>query len=1052
MKITEFSIRRSAGMTMVIMFFVVLGLVGYNRIGTDMFPKTDIPVVTVVATYPGAGPEEIETQVVDPIEEAVASLSGLKRVTSSVSEGMTWSFLEFKMGTDVNIAANDAQKVVDAILYKLPKDVVKPIVQKYDINAEPVMTLAVSGDLPLTETYRLAKDRIKQRLETVPGVAKVNLMGGKEREIQVAVDRGRLEAYGLSVNKLITRLKLENYNIPSGRITEHQTEYTVRLLGQYGSMEEIQELRIPLEKGGSVALKEVAEVKDSFKEVRQYSRLNKQEAVGMLIQKQSDASIVDTAAAVRAEVDRIRKTLPKGVNLVIANDSSNFIKNSLADTKSTLFEGVLLTGLVLLFFLREWRSLLIVMLAIPTSIISTFMMMYFFGYTFNLLSLMGLSLCVGILVDDSIVVLENIHRHLKMGKNPIQAAIDGRSEIGMAAVAITLSDIVVFGPIAFMQGMVGQFFRQFGLTVVFATLFSLFISFTLTPMLASKLYKKSGNGEEGNLYTNGQGTRPGTIWKKLSSMLEGIGGRVVNFYRSSLLWSLGHRWTVLGVVTLALIGSFSLVIMGFVGSAFLAKTDNGRFSITVELTPGGALERTDKTMEEVEAKLKQIPEVEYYYTTVGKGGNDWSAKSGSHIGKIAVMLKPKMERERSVFQVAEIVRSWGKKLPVEAFSVTEGGLPGMGDEPPIIVEVTGPDLNTLEKIAGKVEQVVKVTPGVGDVTSSWQGLGQPEMQVKVDRLRAAQYGLSVGEIAQAVRASMEGDVATLYRDQGKEYDLRVRLREPDRSTGMDLSKIILSNSEGDLIQLSQVATITQAKGPTQINHKNRDRLITIKATTKVAVGALADNWDKTWASLNLPPGYEIDYYGEIKDQRESFTDLIFALLLSLVLVYMILVILYESYLTPFIRMLSLPCGAIGALTALAITGNNLDMMSFIGLIMLDGLAAKNGTLLIDYTNTLMERGMSLKEALLEAGTTRLRPIFMTSLTMIFGMLPTALAIADGAEIRKGMGVVLVGGLITSTMLTPILIPVAYTLIDDAKHWLNKTGRKLRGTVPRAYEQ
>jgi HAE1 family hydrophobic/amphiphilic exporter-1 len=468
-KITEFSIRRSAGMTMVIMFFVVLGLVGYNRIGKDMFPKTDIPVVTVVATYPGAGPEEIETQVVDPIEEAVASLSGLKRVTSSVSEGITWSFLEFKMGTDVNIAANDAQKVVDAILYKLPKDVVKPIVQKYDINAEPVMTLAVSGDLPLTETYRLAKDRIKQRLETVPGVAKVNLMGGKEREIQVAVDRGRLEAYGLSVNKLITRLKLENYNIPSGRITEHQTEYTVRLLGQYGSMEEILELRIPLEKGGSVALKEVAEVKDSFKEVRQYSRLNKQEAVGMLIQKQSDASIVDTAAAVRAEVDRIRKTLPKGVNLVIA---------------------------------------------------------------------------------------ENIHRHLKMGKNPIQAAIDGRSEIGMAAVAITLSDIVVFGPIAFMQGMVGQFFRQFGLTVVFATLFSLFISFTLTPMLASKLYKKSGNGEEGNLYTNGQGTRPGTIWKKLSSMLEGIGGRVVNFYRSSLLWSLGHRWTVLGVVTLALIGSF----------------------------------------------------------------------------------------------------------------------------------------------------------------------------------------------------------------------------------------------------------------------------------------------------------------------------------------------------------------------------------------------------------------------------------------------------------------------------------------------------------------
>ncbi len=1048
MKVTEFSIKRSAGMSMVIMFFIVLGLVGYSRMGADMFPKTDIPVITIVTTYPGAGPEEIETQVIDPIEEAVASLSGLKRVTSSASEGMTWTVLEFSMSTDLDVAAGDTQKAVDAILYKLPRDVDKPIIQKYDMNAEPVMTMVVSGKLPLPETYRLAKDRIKQRLETVPGVARVTLQGGKQREIQVDVDRSRLEAYGLSINEIITRLKLENHNIPSGRISEQQNEYTVRLLGQYSSVEEIQELRIPLGDGGSVALKELAEVKDSYKEVRQYSRLDDQEAVGIIVQKQSDASIVDTAKAIRAEITKIQKTLPKGVNLVIAIDSSNFINNSLADTKRTLIEGVLMTGLVLLFFLREWRSLLIVMLAIPTSIISTFMMMYFFGYSFNMLSLMGLSLCVGILVDDSIVVLENIHRHLKMGKNPIQAAIDGRGEIGMAAIAITLSDIVVFGPIAFMQGMVGQFFRQFGLTVVFATLFSLFISFTLTPMLAAKLYKKPGNGEEGNLYTNGNGSRGRSFWQLLSTKLEHIGGWVVTFYRGLLQWALGHRWTVLGVVTLALAGSISLVVMGFIGSGFMAKTDNGRFIIDLKLTPGTALDRTDKAIKEVEAKLKHIPEVEHYYTSLGKGGNDWSAKSGSHMGKIAVVLKPKAERQQSVFEIADEVRSWGKNLPVESFTVTEGGLPGMGDEPPIMVEVTGPDQDTLVEIAAKVEQVVKSTPGVADVTSSWQGLGQPEVQVKVDRLRAAQHGLSVGEIARALRAGMEGDVATLYRDHGKEYDLRVRLREADRSTVVDLSKITLTNNRGELVQLSQIAEIAPAKGPTEISHKNRDRLITIKGTTTEAVGALGDNWDKIWAKMHLPPGYEIDYYGEIKDQRESFADLIFALLLSLLLVYMILVILYESYLTPLIRMLSLPCGAIGALTALALTGNDLDMMSFIGLIMLDGLAAKNGTLLIDYTNTLMERGKSLKEALLEAGTTRLRPIFMTSVTMIFGMLPTALAIADGAEVRKGMGVVLVGGLITSTILTPVVIPVAYTLIDDGKQWLRKTGRKLRGSVHR----
>ncbi|HEX3031525.1 MAG TPA: efflux RND transporter permease subunit [Bacillota bacterium] len=654
LKITEFSIKRSAGMTMIVMLFIVLGLVGYSRIGSDMFPRTDVPFVTVVSTYPGAGAQEIENQVVDPIEEAVSSISGVKRVTSSASEGMTFTTLEFRMGTDINIAASDTQKAIDAILYKLPRDMDKPIVEKVDLNAEPVMTLAVSSDFPLTETYRLAKDKIQQRLATLPGVGKITIQGGREREIQVLVDKSKLEGYGLSINSVVNRLKLENYNIPGGRLTEPETEYTVRVLGQYSTLDEIRSVRIPLPTGGTVALGDVAEVMDSFKEVRQYNKLDGRNAVGLLVQKQSDASIVDTAQAVRQEVEQLRKTLPKGVNIVIPVDSSTFITSSLDDTKRSLLEGVLMTGLVLLFFLREWRSLLIVMLAIPTSIISTFMMMYFFGYSFNILSLTALSVCVGILVDDSIVVLENINRHLKMGKNPIQAALDGRSEIGMAAIAITLSDVVIFGPIAFMQGMVGQMFRQFGMTVVFATLFSLIISFTLTPMLASKLFRQEGGGET---------TSSGTFWKFLNSRLIPLGDWVVAFYRKLMVLALRHRWKVVGTVFLGFILSISLFAMGLIGSGFMSVPDRGLFYVTMELAPGTSLERTGKTFEELEALLHQVPEVDHIYSTMGSGGGDYSSKSGSHIGKLTVILKPKAERTRTVWEVADQVRTWKKEFP-----------------------------------------------------------------------------------------------------------------------------------------------------------------------------------------------------------------------------------------------------------------------------------------------------------------------------------------------------------------------------------------------------
>lgn len=1024
-------------MTMVIMFFIVLGLVGYQRLGSDLYPKTNMPFITVVTTYQGAGAREIESQVVDPVEEAVSSIAGLKRTTSTASEGIAITILEFNMSADADIAAIDVQKAIDAILHKLPRDADKPVVQKYNMNAQPIMTIVLGGSRPLYSTYQLARDTVKQQLEAIPGVGKVDVVGGQEREIDVQVDRAKMEGYGLSINQVANRLRLENMNIPAGSLKQPTTEFTVRLLGEFRNVREIEELRIPFP-GGTVALKDIAVVSDSHADVTRLARLNGRQAVGIIIQKQTDASIVDTANAVLKQLDQIKKQLPGDIELNVAQNNATFVRDSLADTKRSLLEGVIMTGLVLLFFLREWRSVFTVMLAIPTSIISTFLMMYFAGFTFNLLSLMGLTLCVGILVDDSIVVLENIHRHRAMGKDPETAAIEGRNEIGMAAVAITMQDVVVFMPIAFMTGLVGQFFRQFGMTVVFATLFSLFISFTLTPMLSARLGKNEGGGI--SLLA---------LFPRFRNMLTRWSARaqiILGTYKQLLVWSLSHRRLVVGGVAAAFIISVALVPLGAIGSEFMANPDQSRFSVDLELPPGTSLGRTDEVVRQFEERIRTLPEVEFCFSVVGKG-SDINSR-GSHYAQIDVMLYGKTERKRTVWEVADEIRNWKKEYPGLKLNVKEAGMVGTEEQgAPVMVEVVGPDEARLTSLAARVQDIVEHTPGAVDVRSSWKAAGQPEVQVAVDRLRAASYGLSVAEIAQAMRASVAGDLAARYREEGKEYDIRVRLDRVDLASVADVGEIKVGNAAGIAVPLSQFAEIKLGSGPTSVSHLNRLRLITISANTKGRplgdiTGDISDAIDR----INVPDGYRIQFYGAQRDMEESFKDLIQALILALVLVYMVLVILYESFLTPLVRLLSLPCGAIGALWALFITGNTFNLMSLIGLVMLDGLAAKSGTLLIDYTNTLMDRGLTLREALLEAGATRLRPIVMTAATMVGGMLPTALALAEGSEIRKSMAVVIIGGLVTTTLLTPVLIPVAYTILDDFNNWFKRFWRSKKARL------
>lgn len=1028
MKLTELAIKRPAAMTMIIMFFIVLGIFGYTKIGSDLFPKANMPIVTIVAQYPGTGPEEMENQVTDQIEEAVASLSGLKSSRSYIYEGVSFTVLEFTMSTNADYAAMDAQKAVDKVMMKLPKDIEKPLVQKIDMNAEPIMTLAVMGEKPLNEIYDIANDTVKARLETVQGVAGISIIGGQKQQVRVEIDRTKMDSYGVAANQIIQLLKAENINVPSGNIKGEKIQYDVRLVGKFKTVGDIQRLPVPLVSGATVPLRELAKVENAFAEADQYSRMDKQAAVSLVIQKQSDASIVDTVQNIRAELADVQKGLPGGVKLVVSDDQSTFIKNSLADTQRTLFEGIIMTGIVLLFFLREWRSVVIVMLAIPTSIIATFMMMYLFGYTFNMLSLMGLSLCVGILVDDSIVVLENIHRHMQMGKSPIRAAIDGRQEIGMAAVAITMSDVVVFGPMAFMQGLVGQMFRQFGLTVVVATLFSLFISFTLTPMLAARFYKNAPHGGAGAKDQN-------RYWEWVGQKSGRLGNAVLELYRKLLTWALNHRLKLLAIMLAGVVAALSLI--SSIGFEFMSQTDQGKFKIEVEMPAGTSLNMTDGVVKNLEQRLSQVTEVSHVLSTVGTQASNLFAINSPDLAKLDVVLKPKKDRERTVWQVADIVRGWADDYPGVKLSITEAQMAGLNNfEAPIILEVRGSDINILADYATKIKEIVQDTPGTADVNMSWKENAKPEYQVLIDREKASGVGLTAGDVAQALRGAMAGDNASKIKINNKDVDIWVQLSDVDRRSIEDIGNITVANRLGQTYLVKQLADIVPAKGPTEIRHKNRERMISILANYKeVSLSALVKDFDTGIAKLNLPNGYSTGYDGMIKQMNESNADLGTVLVLSLILVYMILVILYESFLTPFIRMLSLPVGIIGAMLALFLTHNTLNIMSIIGIIMLDGLAAKNGTLLIDYTNTLMQRGMSLREALVEAGTKRLRPIFMTSTTMIFGMLPTALALADGAEIRKGMGIVLVGGLFTSTILTPILIPVAYTLIDDFKNWV-----------------
>jgi len=1017
MKLTEVAIRRPAFMTMVFVALGVLGIFGYSRMGVDLLPKMDWPIVSIVTIYPGAGPKEVESLVSKPIEEAVSGVNKLDNVRSYSYEGVSVVLAQFNFSASVDEVTNDVQRVVEQARSKLPDDAKAPKISKSDLNAFPILRVSLTGQMQPRNLYQFTKDRIKTRLEQVEGVSAVTIVGGQEREIRIEVDNRKLNAYGISILQVSQAMGRENLDFPTGKIDEQLNQYIVRLAGKFKSLDEIRNTVVAGTPTGVVYLKDIASVVDGTRENFTLSRLNGQNSIALTIQKQSDANSVKTSDRLRLAMKNLETENGGRISFTVAQDITDFTRNSLSEVQRDLFLAILMVAIVLFFFLHNARNSLIVLLSIPTSLITTFFFMYLFGYTLNLMSLMALALVIGILVDDSIVVLENIHRHLEHGEEPEKAAVDGRSEIGFAAIAITLVDVVVFLPISMVGGLVGRIFSEFGITIVVSTLLSLFVSFTLTPMLAAKWSR---------LVRQTRATATGRLILRFEELQERLG----DAYRRLLAWALDHRKTIVAISGGMLVLSLALVPLGFVGTEFMTDSDRGEFAVNLDMPLGTTMEKTDQAIARVEKIVAGMPEVERYLSTIGKQQSQWKNAEQSNLGQVQIKLTDKRKRSRSTQAVMLAIKDQAEAIPGLKTSFNTISMWGAANMSPVQIEILGSNLADVVRFSETVSGIVARTRGTADVTTSWEE-GKPEVKIEVDRDKTARMGLTLAEVGLAARTAIEGDIPTKYQEGDTEYDLRVVLNKSSRTKAQDVGGITLVNHSGQPVQLRQIASVTFGKGPSEIQRKDRERLVTVAANLsgEVPLGQVTAEIEQAVAGAGVPPGIQVFFGGDSENMRDMFSDMTIALSMAILFVYIIMVSLFESYIHPLTIMFSLPVAMVGALGGLALTGTTLSMFSMIGIIMLMGLVTKNAILLVDFTNTLRARGLMMRDALLEAGKTRLRPIVMTTATMIFGMMPLALALGAGSEMRQGMAIVVIGGLTSSTLLTLVLIPVIYTYVD-----------------------
>lgn len=1044
MKIAEISIKRPSIVIVVFSALTMLGIISYLSLNYEMLPKFSSPVVSISTVYPGASPNEVENTVTKKIEDAVSSMENIKKLEATSFESLSVVTITLTNDADVDLSLNDAQRKVNTILSDLPDDAEIPSLAKFSLDDLPIVTMSATASMDDAQFFDLIDKRIQPIVSRVQGVAQVDLIGGQEREIQVNLDASRLEAYRISPLQVQQAILNSNLDFPTGSVKTQKQDILIRLSGKYKNVEELRNLVIQTSTDGSqLRVRDVADVQDTQKDVEKIARVDRQNAIALQVIKTSDANAVEVSKGIQAIIGQLEQDYQaEGLQINIANDSSVYTLESADAVIHDLFLAIILVAVVMLLFLHSLRNAVIVMVAIPASLIATFIGMQLFGFTLNLMSLLGLSLVVGILVDDAIVVIENIYRHMEMGKNKVRASYDATKEIGFTVVSITMVIVVVFLPIAVSTGMVSNILREFCVVVMISTLLSLLASFSIVPLLTSrfgKLERVSGN----NLF--------GRFILGFEKQLH----RFTNWITNILNWCLDHKAITLVSVTLLLVSSCGLVGGGFVGTEFFAAGDRGEFLVQIELPKDASIEQTNQLTRKAEELLSQKKEITSIIATVGQSSDNLGAvQSTAYKSEITVKLVPKNEREdESSIYAAKLKRELEHLLIGAKIKTVPISIIGIAEQAPIEMVVTGSDLDSVMGYAEKARTLLAAVPGAAETKLSVEA-GNPEITVEVDRDKMASLGLSLEVVGGTMQTAFNGNTDGKFRQGEYEYDINIRFQDYDRKNMDDVRNLYFSNNQGELIRLDQFAEVKEGSGPSQL--ERRDKSTSVKVQSQAIgrpSGSIVSDLEEKLAEIPKPTGVNYIWGGNAENQEEGFGTLGIALLISVVLVYLIMVALYDSFVYPLVVMFSIPLSVIGALLALALTNNSLNIFTILGLIMLIGLVAKNAIILVDFTNQMKAEGNNTRKALILANHARLRPILMTTIAMVIGMLPIALAGGAGAEWKNGLAWVIIGGLLSSLFLTLIIVPVVYQMMDNMlqRFGLDKKGRPIEEMMLEEYE-
>ncbi|HSD06502.1 efflux RND transporter permease subunit [Flavobacterium sp.] len=1020
MKLAEISIKRPS---LVIVLFTILilgGLFSYKQLGYELIPKFDMNVITIATVYPGASPSEVENTVTKKVEDAIASIENIKKIDSKSYESLSVVTITLTSNAKVDVSMNDAQRKINAIISDLPDDAKTPSLNKFSLSDMPIITLGANGKMDEAAFYDLIDKKIAPVLSRVQGVAQVNIIGGQEREIQVNLDAKKMQGYGLSVPQVQQLILSSNLDFPTGSIQTRNQKILIRLAGKYKNVEELRNLVISSANGAQIRLQDIADVQDTQKLAEKIARVDQKSAIILQIIKQSDANAVAVSELVAKTITKLENDYKSNhLELKTAKDSTIFTLEAAESVLHDLFFAVLLVAFVMLFFLHSVRNSLIVMVSIPASLIATFIGIYLLGYTLNLMSLLGLSLVVGILVDDAIVVLENIYRHMEMGKSRIRASYDGTAEIGGTVTSITLVIVVVFLPIAMSSGLVSNIITQFCMTVVISTLLSLLASFTIIPWLSSR-FGKLEHLEGKNLF------------ERTILGFENLLTRFTNWVTEILEWCLDHYWKTIGVVVVLFFAStIGLVGGGFIGGEFFASSDSGEFLVQIEMPKDASVEQTNFMTQKAEAYLKQQKYVKSQFTTIGQTSEGMGASQATaYKSEIDVqMIDQKDRTDDAMVYAAKIKRQLQSVLVGAKVKTVPVGITGTAQNATLGLIVTGSSTESAMAFAKLAEAELRKIPGTTEIKLTVED-GNPEVDVKVDRDKMSALGLTLQTVGMTMQTAFSGNTDGKYRAGDYEYDINIKYNAFDRKNITDVSNLIFINNQGQQIKLSQFATITEGSGPSQLERRDKSASVTVQGqNVGVPTGTIVQQWQKQLDKLKKPTGVDYIWGGDQENQSEGFGTLGIALLAAIILVYLIMVGLYDSFAHPFVVLFAIPLSFIGAMLALALTNKTLNIFTILGIIMLIGLVCKNAIMLVDYTNQRRKAGETIRKALIQANHARLRPILMTTIAMVFGMFPIALASGAGAEWKNGLAWVIIGGLISSLFLTLIIVPVIYEMME-----------------------